>query len=85
LTLIESLGLNEDESVLLADGYEDALIGTADIRSTIVAVYDANKCVEILMKRDGMSFEEATEFFEFNTLGAYVGEQTPIFVNMREP
>jgi hypothetical protein len=32
------------------------------------------------MVRDGMDYDEAYEFFEFNTLGAYVGEQTPVFV-----
>ena len=31
-------------------------------------------------KRDGMTQEEALEFFEFNVVGAWVGEQTPIFV-----
>ena len=32
------------------------------------------------MTRDGMNYEDALEFFEFNTLGAYVGKQTPVFV-----
>ena len=28
----------------------------------------------------GMSQEEAVEFFEFNVVGAYMGESTPVFV-----
>jgi len=62
---------------LLADGYEKALIGY-DKEGR--AIYDAHQCVSILVYRDGMSVEEAEEFFEFNTLGAYVGENTPQFV-----
>lgn len=85
MTLIESLKLNDDESVLLADGYDDALIGTAEVRGTLVAVYDADKCIDVLIEKNGMTPEDAIEWFEFNTLRAYVGEQTPIFVAMRDP
>jgi hypothetical protein len=73
-----------DEEILLADGFEDALVGYADgwigkSRGT-VAMYDRSKCIEILMKRDGMTEEESVEYFEFNTAGAYMGEKTPVFV-----
>jgi len=62
---------------LLADGYERALIG---YDKEGIAIYDAYECLSILVWRDGMSREEAEEFFEFNTLGAYVGENTPHFI-----
>lgn len=62
---------------LLADGYEKALIGY-DKEGR--AVYDAHECLSILVWRDGMSAEEAEEFFEFNTLSAYMGENTPQFI-----
>jgi hypothetical protein len=32
------------------------------------------------MERDGMTYEGAAEFFQFNTLGAWVGEHTPLFL-----
>lgn len=32
------------------------------------------------MNRDKMSYDEALEYFEFNVLGAYMGEKTPIWV-----
>lgn len=66
-----------NEEALTFDGYEDALIGYVQIFNRVLACYDREKCIEILMRRDGMSFEEADEFFEFNTQGAYVGENTP--------
>jgi hypothetical protein len=67
--------------MLLADGLEAALIGvTANHHHPQVAVYSFEKCVQILIDRDGMSEEEAEEFLHFNTLGAYVGQHGPLFV-----
>jgi hypothetical protein len=72
-------GVNPD--ALLADGLEEAIIGyTANHHHPHVAVYDYGKCVDVLVKRDGMTQEEADEFLHFNTLGAYVGEAGPLFV-----
>ncbi len=67
---------------LLADGFEDAMIGYVEIFNTSIALYDKRKCIEILIVRDKMSYEEASEFFEFNTQGAYVGENTPGFATI---
>lgn len=68
---------------LLADGFEDALIGyTQNFHHATVAVYDYGKCVQVLVDRDGMSIEEAEEFLSFNTLDADFGENGPLFVEM---
>ena len=69
-----------NENAITADGYEDALIGVGHRFGGAIAVYDLNKCIGILMERDGMTEEEAREFFDFNTLGAYAGPFTPIFL-----
>jgi len=37
--------------------------------------------LKILVDRDGMSPEEALEFFEYNVIGAGMGERTPVFVD----
>ena len=66
----------------LAVGFEEAFLGEA-LRygfNDPVAAYDYDRCLEILTTRDGMSRAEAVEFFEYNTLGAWVGEQTPVFI-----
>ena len=68
-----------NQEALLADGFEDALIGYSQQFNKVLALYDYAKCVSILMSRDSMTEEEACEFLEFNTLGAYVGENTPAF------
>jgi hypothetical protein len=70
-----------NEEALLADGYEDAILGIAmRCGQPTLVVYDCDKCIAVLMRRDGMDYEEAIEFFEFNTLGAWAGEGTPLFL-----
>jgi len=69
----------ELEGVLLADGLDEAFIGCAFRKGVQLAVYSIPKCIEVLVKRDGMDYDEASEFLEFNTFCAYVGEKTPIF------
>tara|TARA_R110000824_G_scaffold381567_1_gene574390 strand:- start:2848 stop:3117 length:270 start_codon:yes stop_codon:yes gene_type:complete len=66
---------------LVADGFDEAVVGVGyqGPKGPIV-VYSASACVECLQKRDGMDFEEALEFFEFNVKGSWVGENTPIFL-----
>ena len=71
---------NDEE--LFSDGFEDALIGVGVIFNRSLATYDMRKCIDILMKRDDMTEEEAVEYFEFNVTGSYVGENTPVFVEL---
>ena len=73
--LIEQL---EENECLFADGYEAALIGITE-GATPVAVYDSDLCLECLMKQ-GMPREDAVEWFYYNTIGAYAGEKTPVFI-----
>ena len=65
-----------DEEFLSADGFEHAIIGVSDGK----LVYSVQRCIEILMIRDEMSYEDAIEYFDFNVRGAYMGEKTPIWV-----
>jgi hypothetical protein len=73
------------EEVLYAVGFEEALIGVGTQFTTPLAVYDWDACVRILMERDGMTEEEAVEYMDVNVTGAYVGAQTPIFVQREVP
>ena len=68
-------------STLLADGFEQALIGYGHQHSKLLAVYDYNICLTILQTRDGMTHEEAVEHMEYNVVGSYVGDYTPVFVD----
>ncbi len=66
----------EDE-FLKADGFDDAVIGVEGRSQRLI--YSTIKIINILQERDGMSEEEAIEFFEYNIEGAWMGEKTPIF------
>ena len=70
--------INED--MLFADGFDDALVGYIErAGSPSIACYDKDKCIDILS--NDMSYEEALEYFYFNVVGAYVGDNTPCFFN----
>ncbi len=70
-----------EEDILLMDGFDDAIIGYSQrINDPTLAVYSWELMVKILMERDGMSDEEAMDYIDFNCLGAWVGERTPIIV-----
>ena len=68
------------DGLLFADGFDDAILGVAErIGMEAVVAYSTPKIIEILARE--MSEDEALEYFEFNILGAYVGERTPIFIS----
>jgi hypothetical protein len=63
--------------ILTADGFDDAVLGMEG--GSLRLIYSISKCIEILVRDHGMEQDEAREYFEFNTLCAYVGEKTPIW------
>ena len=66
----------QDEDILKADGFDDAVIGIDT--QTMRLIYSVTRCVEILVL-GGMDVDEAIEYFDFNVKGSYVGEKTPIW------
>ena len=66
-----------DEELLFADGFDDAIIGldTQDLR----VVYSKQKMISILEPQMGL--DNAIEYLEYNTWCAFVGGQTPIYVD----
>jgi hypothetical protein len=69
------------DGVMTADGLDNALVGVGRrCGQPTLAVYSVNKVLEILMKRDGMTDEEAVEYFEYNIEGSWMGENTPIWL-----
>jgi len=66
--------------MLRADGYNSAIMGIVQrCGQDPVILYDTDKIIQILVYDDGMSEDEAIEYFEFNILGAWVGDETPAF------
>jgi len=68
-----------NEEALFADGFGKALVGYIErAGAPTIACYDKYKCIDILA--EDMSYEEAIEYFYFNVVGSYVGENTPCFL-----
>jgi len=80
MTLEEIIDNYGDEDLLKADGFDEAVIGIEI--NTNRLVYDIFKMRELLIKNDGMSSDDAMEYLDFNVLGAYMGEKTPIFIQL---
>ena len=69
--------VSKNPEAMLVDGHDDALVGY-DTKGR--AIYFTDHIIGTLMQRDGMTEEEAVEFFDFNIECAYVGEFTPIYM-----
>tara|TARA_R100001086_G_C11753433_1_gene236065 strand:- start:410 stop:661 length:252 start_codon:yes stop_codon:yes gene_type:complete len=69
-----------EEEALLADGFDDALVGCT-YGANVVAVYDIMKMIDVLMKED-MSHDDAVEYLDYNVVSAYMGEKTPKYINL---
>ena len=78
--LLNELGL-EDSIVFENPDYDSAIIGYDANDNRII--YDFDLMIEHLIDADGMTYEEAVEFIEYNTLRAipYAGDRAPIVLN----
>ena len=64
---------------LLADGFDSCIIGITQGTDSGRITYDVDKMIEVCME-DGMTYEDAVEYLEYNTLNAYVGQYTPVYI-----
>ena len=70
----------EFEDTVFYDEFDAAFVGFGwQFNVGPVAVYNQDLVMDILKAR-GMDEEGALEYFNFNIIGAYVGERTPIFL-----
>jgi hypothetical protein len=68
---------NDETELIKADGFDDAIIGLEQQQMKLV--YSVPLCIEVLMK-DGMTLDEAIEYFEFNVRGSLTFD-SPLFVD----
>lgn len=67
------------DGLLVMDGFDDCIVGICHRFGDTFVVYDQRKVIAKLMA-DGMREDEATEFHNFNQLGAWHGDHTPGFI-----
>lgn len=68
----------------MADGFDDAIIGMECSGDVPRVVYSIQLMVHVLCERDGMTEDDAIDFINYNVVGAYVGEGTPIYVDVMD-
>lgn len=77
--ILVKIGL-EDSIVFENPDYDSAIIGYDENSRRIV--YDYEKMIEHLIDKEGMTYEEAVEFIDYNTIPscAYMGSNAPIIL-----
>ena len=69
----------EHPDLLTIDGFDEAILGVVERADLMVVCYDRNKIIQVLMR--DMNAQEAWEYYEYNILGAYMGELTPVYLD----
>ena len=70
--------------VLEGPGFDAAILGVVMVAGTPDRVlYSVEKTIEVLVGQ-GMSREDAEEWYDFNIACAYMGEKTPAFLEEPE-
>jgi hypothetical protein len=62
------------------DGFDEAIIGYEPSSGRLI--YDRDKMVMIAVEDMEMDHQDAIEYLEYNVWGAYVGELTPIYIEL---
>ena len=76
---IIDLYTDDEPNILFADGYDKAIAGGIWDGERTRVVYRTESILEILMDQ-GMTYDEAAEFFDFNVAGSYMGVYTPLYL-----
>lgn len=79
--LIEQLA--DDEKIIFLEGpdFDAALVGIIErYGQPRILCYDYQKVLKVLVKQ-GMTEEEAVEWWDFNIIGAWMGDETPCFLH----
>lgn len=75
-------GFDPDEHELLVmDGYTDCIVGVVErYGQKPIVCYDREKVI-CRLQSEGMDRDDAEEFFQFNQIGAWMGDATPCFLS----
>ena len=73
------------EGAMKVDGFDDCICGIVErYGMDSVLLYDTDTMIEKMITNNGMDYEDAVEYFDFNVLGSYVGEYTPCYLSIPE-
>ena len=70
------------EGAIILDGFNDAIVGiTEEFGGIKRLLYSKYKILKILQE-NLMTQSEAEEYYDFNIVGLYAGDQNPIFLDL---
>ena len=72
-----------DTEFIKVTGYDNCVLGVVS-RMTLqpVLLYDREKLLQETCKKQDWTYDEAVEWHEFNTFGAWYGDGTPCFLEL---
>ena len=76
---IIDLYADDEPDMMFADGYDEAIAGVVWDGERTRVVYRTESILEILMDQ-GMTYDEASGYFDFNVAGSYMGVYTPLYL-----
>ena len=77
---IEDIYGEDEPNILFAEGFDEAIAGTVWDGERTRVVYDTELILELLMGRSEMTYEEATEYFDFKIAGLDSGVYTQLYL-----
>ena len=82
MTREEWVELSGDGELLFADDLDDAILGVGSRCGQVaVVVYDVDKVYKVFQGQ-GLDYDAAVEWAQFNVFGSWVGERTPMWVEV---
>jgi hypothetical protein len=82
---IDDIAAEHDHEILRVDGFDDCCVGLVErFGMPPVLLYDKAKMIT-KMVAEGMSEDDAEEFYAFNQIGAWLGDGTPVFLITESP
>jgi len=80
--VIDKMQNPENSKKLRMDGFNDCIEGVVErFGQPDIICYDKAKVLDKIIVESSCSYDEALEFYEFNQIGAWVGDTTPCFID----
>ena len=70
----------QDKDLVFLQGFDNAILGTAWTNGVRVVCYSIPNMVNELVVFQKMTKQEANEWLDHNTLYAYFGDHTPVYL-----
>ena len=69
-----------DALLLDPEYFDDAIVGIIHDFNRTAVCYSESKIIELLMSEDKMDYDEALEYYQYNILGAWMGDWSPMYL-----